>query len=66
MIKLEKRVYVPCEICEILGLSRVKVYEFLRSGQIPSVRLGNKYLIPVDAFEKWLNSFGPVERIEKK
>ena len=59
MIKnVEKRVYTPYEVCEILGLGRVKVYEFLKSGQIPSVRLGNKYLIPAEAFEKWLNSFG--------
>lgn len=54
---VKKRVYTPSDICELLGLGRVKVYELLKAGQIPSMRLGNKYLIPVAAFEKWLNSF---------
>lgn len=59
MIKnVEKRVYTPYEVSEILGLSLVKVYEFLKSGQIPSVRLGNKYLISVEVFDKWLVSLG--------
>lgn len=59
MVKnVEKRVYTPCDLCVILGLGRVKVYEFLKAGRIPSIRLGNKYLIPVDAFETWLDSCG--------
>ena len=34
------------------GLSRNLIYEQLRKGILPSVRLGGRILIPVDALEK--------------
>ena len=40
------------EFKEQHGLSRNLVYEQLRKGVLPSVRLGGRILIPVDALEK--------------
>ena len=39
----------------ILGLSRNTVYELIRQGQIPAVRLGRRILIPRGALENLLN-----------
>lgn len=38
------------------GLSRQLVYEAVRTGQIPSIRIGRRILIPVSALERLLES----------
>ena len=42
------------EFKERHGLSRNLVYEQLRKGVLPSVRLGGRILIPVDALEQMM------------
>ena len=48
------------------GLSRNLVYEQLRKGVLPSVRLGGRILIPVDALQQMIERQGqretPAER----
>ena len=48
------------------GLSRNLVYEQLRKGVLPSVRLGGRILIPVDALQQMMERQGqretPTER----
>lgn len=41
-----------------LGISRCLAYELARSGGLPTLRLGRRYVIPVVAFENWLASAG--------
>lgn len=41
-----------------LGLSRGLMYEALRSGQIPSIRIGRRILIPRVALERLLEEVG--------
>jgi excisionase family DNA binding protein len=43
------------ELAEILKLSRLSVYEAIRSGQIPVVRIGRRMIIPRLVLEKLLN-----------
>ncbi|MFC2020825.1 helix-turn-helix domain-containing protein [Chloroflexota bacterium] len=43
------------EVAKILGLSRASVYEAVRNGQIPSIHLGKRILIPRSAFTRMLN-----------
>jgi len=38
------------------GLSRGTVYDGIRRGEIPSVRVGRRILIPHVAFQRWLES----------
>jgi excisionase family DNA binding protein len=42
------------ETAKILGVSRGTVYEAARSGQIPTVRVGRRWLVPTVALEKML------------
>lgn len=36
-----------------LGIGRSLTYEMLRQGVIPSIRLGKRFVIPEDRFERW-------------
>jgi excisionase family DNA binding protein len=42
------------EAAEVLGISRSAAYEALRRGQIPSIRLGRRILVPVFALSQRL------------
>ena len=50
----EKVVYTVLEAAELLGLSRHTAYEGVRSGVIPSVRVGRRILVPRVALERML------------
>jgi len=41
---------------EILGISRNLAYEGIRTGQIPSIRIGRRILIPKEALERKLSA----------
>jgi excisionase family DNA binding protein len=43
------------EVSKLLKLSRTSCYEAVRRGDIPSIRIGRRILIPRDAFEKMLH-----------
>lgn len=43
------------EAAKVLGVNESTVYEYVRQGEIPSVRLGAKILIPRLALLDWLN-----------
>jgi excisionase family DNA binding protein len=46
--------YNPLDVARLLGISRDKVYDLIRSGDLPSKRIGRKYVIPAALFEAWL------------
>ena len=50
-----KRVLKPDEVGKLLRISRGSVYEAIRRGSIPSLRIGRKILIPRAALEKLLD-----------
>lgn len=43
------------EVAEAIGISETKVYEMLAAGQLPSVRVGRRQVIPVAALARWLD-----------
>ncbi len=47
-------VYSVAEAGKRLGLSRGLMYEAIRTGQIPSVRIGRRILIPCAALDRLL------------
>ena len=52
-------VYTPREAACLLGLSRSSLYEAIRVGVIPALRVGRRLLIPKAALERLLEqSFG--------
>ncbi len=49
------------EAGRVLGIGRNKAYEAARTGQIPTIRIGKRILVPVAALERMLESL-PVDR----
>jgi excisionase family DNA binding protein len=60
---VDRRVYFVSEVAEILGVSRQTVLKYIKSGLVPGIRVGGRYLIMKDEFEDFLRSGGkrPVE-----
>ncbi|GAA5436433.1 MULTISPECIES: helix-turn-helix domain-containing protein [Deinococcus] len=48
----------PEEAAPMLGVGRNGVYDLIRSGQLRSIRVGRKILIPLTAIEDFLNGTG--------
>ena len=55
---VERRVYFVSEVAEILGISRQTVLKYIKSGIVPGLRVGGRYLIMKDEFEAFLRSGG--------
>ena len=55
----EKRLTLTVEdAAELLGLSRAFAYESVRRGEIPSIRIGRRILVPKAALERLLGASG--------
>jgi excisionase family DNA binding protein len=52
---MEPVTYSVEEVAAMLGIARGKAYEHVRSGDIPSIRMGRRLLIPRARFHTWLD-----------
>ncbi|MBA8795953.1 excisionase family DNA binding protein [Friedmanniella endophytica] len=50
--------YEVDEAAEALRLSRSRIYELIRSGQLESVKAGRRRLVPVAALQAYVASLG--------
>ena len=48
--------YSPGDLARLLGIARNGVYSALRSGKIPHIRIGRRFVIPRAAVDAWLAS----------
>jgi excisionase family DNA binding protein len=46
---LRRLTYSADEVAALLGLSRAKVYDAIRAGELPSLRFGRRVVVPVRA-----------------
>ena len=53
---VQRRTYTVHEVATILGIGRNTAYEVCRNGDIPTIRVGGRILIPRDAIEDLLAS----------
>ena len=51
----EKRTYTVEEISTLLGISRTAAYEFVKKGEVKSVRIGASKRISKKSFDEWLD-----------
>lgn len=51
--------YSPQQVADIIGLHRQSIYKLLRQKDIPSMRIGGKWIIPVSDFDQWFESKKP-------
>lgn len=52
----ERATYSPQEVAAKLGICERGVYDALKQKRIPHMRFGRRYVIPREAFDKWLAS----------
>jgi len=57
-IPMTKLLLTPNEAAVALGIGRSKVYELLRAGVLPSVRIGACRRIPADGLTTFVTSLG--------
>ena len=50
----ERRTITIPEVAKVLGIGRAAAYEGARTGQIPTIRIGKRILVPVPALERKL------------
>jgi len=50
----ERKVLTVNEVAEKLGICTQLVRRQIKKGVIPCVKVGDRYLIPIVAFERWL------------
>lgn len=51
-------VYSVEEAGKLLGLGRSGAYEAVRRGDIPTIRIGRRWLVPKAALDSMLSTFG--------
>ncbi|GII25465.1 helix-turn-helix domain-containing protein [Planosporangium mesophilum] len=49
-------VYTVTEVAHMLSLSRGSAYALVRSGDIPALKLGGRWVIPKRRFHTWLDN----------
>jgi excisionase family DNA binding protein len=47
------------EVASLLRISRNSAYEAARRGEIPTIKIGRRVLVPADALEKLLSGSAP-------
>ncbi|MCG2639654.1 MULTISPECIES: helix-turn-helix domain-containing protein [Bradyrhizobium] len=52
----ERRTRTVDEAAKILGISRASAYTAAKNGELPTIRIGNRLLVPDSALEKLLAS----------
>lgn len=53
---MEKSVLNVKELAETMGISPPKAYELVNSEGFPHFKIGRRLLIPVAAFERWMET----------
>lgn len=54
IVDIERKTMTVPEAARALGIGKNQAYEAVRLGQIPSIRIGKRLLVPRAALEKFL------------
>lgn len=54
MHTVERLLYSVSEAGHAIGVSRNRAYELVRTGQLPSIRIGKTLRVPVSALQDWI------------
>ena len=52
--QMEKTTMSVQELSAQMGISLPKAYELVKSPGFPTIRIGTRILIPVDAYKEWI------------
>ena len=56
--RTERKTVTVEEAARMLGVGRNTAYEAVRTGELPSLRIGRRIVVPVRALERLLDSAG--------
>ncbi len=51
---MEKLLLKVPEAAELVGLGRSKLYELMKAGEIPAIRIGRGVRIPANGLREWV------------
>lgn len=51
---MEKELLRPGDIAEALSVSKSRVYQLFRAGELPVTRIGGAFVVPRAAWQRWL------------
>jgi excisionase family DNA binding protein len=63
---MDKLLLTPSECVELTGLGRSFVYEHIRRGEIPSVRIGRSVRVPVDKLRAWVTALVAAQQTDAR
>ena len=55
----DRLTYTVKEAASVVGIGRTAAYEAVRTGALPSIRIGRRILIPKAALDRWLSTPRP-------
>lgn len=61
MKDVHKGTYTVEEAAKLLGIGRCGAYEAARTGQMPTIKIGKRILVPKAALDRMLNGSGEQE-----
>ena len=61
MVSLDRRTVSVDQAAKILGIGRSAAYEGVKTGDIPAIRVGGRWLVPLAALDKMLADAGKGE-----
>lgn len=56
--QIQRQTYTVVEVAKMLGIGRGQAYEAVRRGEIPSIRLGKRLVVPKPLIERMLGAQG--------
>ena len=62
MESITRQTLSVAEAAEVLGISRAHAYDCVRSGELPSITLGRRVVIPLRALDELLDGGAPATR----
>jgi excisionase family DNA binding protein len=55
MSSIDRQVYTPEEVAQILGMHPNSVYALLKEGSLPGIKAGRRWLISKKRLDAWLD-----------
>ena len=55
---MERQTLSICEAGKVLGIGRSAAYEAARTGELPTIKIGRRLLVPIVALERRLEEAG--------
>lgn len=51
----DPQLYRPAEVAALLSLTKTRIYQLIRCGEIPATRVGGAIRVPREAWQEWLH-----------